>query len=102
LLGSNHNQTFSQSAAPSFARLFSPYIGFVNLDQSRKAISSGSDHGAPQFMEPGPCREITAKSEQSLQTQRTCHYHKFLENLRSCRYDRHNEMAGFGRGDAGN
>ena len=70
-LSSNHNQTFSQSAASSFARLFSPYIGFVNLDQSRKAISSGSDHGAPQFMEPSPCRVITAKSKQSLQTQRT-------------------------------
>ena len=69
--GSNHNQTFSQSAAPSFARLFSTYIGFVNLDQSRKAISSGSDHGAPQFMEPSPCRAITAKTKQSLQTQRT-------------------------------
>jgi len=70
-LGSNHYQTFSQSATPSFARLFSPYVGLVNLDQSRKAISSGSDHGAPQFMEPSPCRVITAKSEPSLQTQRT-------------------------------
>lgn len=70
-LSSNHYQTFPQSATPSFPRLFSPYIGFVNLDPSRKAIPAGSDHGPPQFMEPGPRREITAKSEQSLQTQRT-------------------------------
>ncbi len=68
-LSSNHNQTFSQSAAPSFARLFSTYIGFINFDQTRKAISSGSDHSAPQFMEPSPCRAITAKTKQSLQTQ---------------------------------
>lgn len=70
-LGSNHYQTFSQSASPSFARFFSPYVGFVNLDQSRKAISSGPDHGPPQFMEPSPGCVITAKPEQSLQTQRT-------------------------------
>jgi hypothetical protein len=70
-LGSNHYQTFSPSLTPSFARPFSPYRGFVNLDQSRKAISSGSDQGAPQFMEPSPGRVITAKSKQSLQTQRT-------------------------------
>ena len=69
--GSNHYQTFPQSATPSFPGLFSPYIGFVNLDPSRKATPSGSDHGPPQFMEPGPCREITAQSEQSLQTQGT-------------------------------
>jgi len=70
-LGSNHYQTFPQGATPSFPRPYSPYIGLVNLDPSRKAIPTGSDHGTPQFMEPGPCREITAKSEQSLQTQST-------------------------------
>ena len=71
LLGSNQHQAFSQSATPPFSRLFSPYIGFVDLDLSRKAIPSRSDHGPPKFMEPGPGSEITAESEKSLQTQRT-------------------------------
>ena len=69
--GSNHYQTFSQSATPSFPGFFSPYIGLVNLDPSRKTAPSGSDHGTSQFMEPSPCREITAKPQQSLQAQRT-------------------------------
>src|ERR1017187_9626247 len=44
--------------------------GLVHFHPAREPITTGSDHRAPQFMQPRPGRPITAQSKDPLQTQR--------------------------------
>ena len=43
----------------------------VHLDFPRKLISSWTDHGSPQLMQPGPSRLVAAESQDPLQSQGT-------------------------------
>src|ERR1035437_2687885 len=44
--------------------------GLVHFHPAREPITTGSDHRAPQFMQPRPGRPITAQSKDPLQIQR--------------------------------
>ena len=69
--GSNGNQSFLKRLPPSNTFFKSSQIGFIDLDTTSQSIPAGSNHGSPDFMKPSPCRFITAKAKNTLQTKGT-------------------------------
>ena len=70
--GSNGNQCFLKSLSPSNTFFKPSQIGFINLNMAGQSIPAGSNHCSPEFMKPSPCRFITAKTKNTLQTKGAC------------------------------
>lgn len=65
----NHDQRFPGGTPSALARPLSTYICFIHLHNPLQRVSPRPDHGTPQPMQPGPCRSVTAQSEDSLDPQ---------------------------------
>ena len=67
---SNNNDTFSFSPSASFSSfVFTAYKCLIYLYNSMKLVASGPHHRPSHFMEPTPCRLVTAKAKCSLEPQ---------------------------------
>ena len=62
-----NNQCLPRRSSTSFARLFTPNIHFVNLDNTRQSIPARSHHRVPQSMQPQPRRMIASQPQEPLQ-----------------------------------
>src|SRR5580700_3638469 len=65
----HHNQSLVLNSPAYNTFLGTAPVGLVNFHPTRQPIAAGSNHRAPQFMQPRPGGPITAQSEDSLQAQ---------------------------------
>ena len=70
-LGCNHYQHLFLRL-PSPQPLFrSSHVSLVNLDSARQSVTSGADHGTPQFVQPCPRGLVTRQAENPLHPEST-------------------------------
>ena len=65
------HQCLALGSTPAFSRFFSTDVGFIHFHHTRKPISSSSDHGPAQLMQPCPRRLIATKPQYPLKSLRT-------------------------------
>jgi hypothetical protein len=61
-----HNQSLVRNSPAYSAFLRTAQIGFVDFHPTRQSIATGSNHRAPQFVQPRPGGAITTQSEHPL------------------------------------
>ena len=65
------DKCFTSCTMSSLPRLFPAYISFVDLDHTRKAIPTWTNHCTSQFMQPSPGSPIAAQPQHSFKSQGT-------------------------------
>ena len=63
---SNDNFTFGTTAADFFS--YASNIGLISFDSTSQMISTWAYHCSAQFVQPSPCRIVTAKAKNTLQS----------------------------------
>gem|GEM_PF-2146034 len=66
--GSNADQCFLKGLSASNTFFKPSQVGFIDFNTASKSITVMSNHGSPDFAKPSPCRFITAKPKNMLQT----------------------------------
>jgi hypothetical protein len=69
-LSSNYDQCLPPHLPAPDTLFWATKIGFVNLDSSSKSVAPRSNHCAPQFMQPSPCRLVTPQTQDALEPKR--------------------------------
>lgn len=68
-LGRYHHQGLITHMTPAASFFHAAHEGLVHLDLARQAISAWTNHGPTEFMQPCPCRLVTAQTKYALKTQ---------------------------------
>ena len=67
-LGHNHHQRLPCRSAAALAGLFASNIRFIDFHNAGQSFSAWPDHSAPEFVQPRPCRFVTPKPQNLLQS----------------------------------
>jgi len=71
-LRSNDYQSFALNLPSAQSFFKTPDVCFVNLDNTRKFVPTGSNHGPAKFVQHQPCGFVAAQPQNPFQTKRTC------------------------------
>ena len=71
-LSGNCNQGIFKRLAASNSLFKASQVSFVNLNCPQQSISTRSNHGSPDLMEPSPRRFVTSEAEDTFEPKSTC------------------------------